>query len=119
MGVGFEWVDLTTEKEIEDECILFFEAVGIMVYKTPKYAAKVKNMRKRDKGGPDLWLLYQGVVMACEIKRPGEKQSDEQIDFEVRLRRQKIPYHLCYSKSDAQVLFKVLKEHVLNLSSRR
>ena len=100
-----------TEKEIEDQCIQFFESAGCLVYKPNKFNSAIKaHLRNIDKGAPDLWLFYQGTTIGCEIKKPKGTQSADQIAFEARLKRQSIPYYLCRGLDDAQNILREIKE---------
>jgi hypothetical protein len=72
-----------SEADIERECITYLEAYGCAIVKT--HDAKHRPVL------PGTWdavgSLPDGRFFAIEFKRPGEKLSVEQVDWEYRLPR--------------------------------
>lgn len=59
--------------------------------KLPKFAMK---------GIPDICMISQGKYIGLEVKRPGEKQSEGQIEFQRRCEAAGGAYHVVTSLDD-------------------
>ena len=60
-------------------------------------------------GYPDIELFYKGRVYFIEVKKVGNKQTFDQVQFENRMKINKIPYRICYCLEDAILFVKQIK----------
>ena len=56
------------------------------------------------KGVPDIILIKDGTFFGLEAKRPGTKQSPNQLEFERRAKENGAQYHIVHSIDDVQEL---------------
>lgn len=77
------------ETDIEKDCADLAEMLGWIAYKG---SGRV--------GAPDKIFLKQGRGFTCEFKRPGETQSDNQLDEQTILEAHGIDYYVIDNLND-------------------
>jgi hypothetical protein len=90
-------IDARLEKEIQAEVIKLYKAFGCAVYNLSQARAS-----KQTPGLPDLVCFYEdqdkynnrSFSWWHETKTPSGKQSDAQVEFQIRCRRVSVPYVL-------------------------
>ena len=64
---------------------------GWFFRKMPKHARR---------GVPDIIVVKNGTVIFLEVKRPGEKQSPDQVKFQADCEKENTRYHVVMSLDD-------------------
>jgi penicillin-binding protein-related factor A (putative recombinase) len=101
-----------SEQEIEDEIFQYCEKIPhCLVTKTDtkgnrKNGRWIKSNPKERKGKQDLILCFRGYYIAVEVKKPGEKQFKDQIDFEKEVKAAGGEYWLVKSLDEFILEFK-------------
>src|ERR1700690_196197 len=73
-------------------------------------AAKLKGhwVRFAKKGDPDIYCIYKGHYIGIEVKKPGEKQSEEQIEAMKEIRAAQGTYILAERLDDVTLWFETV-----------
>lgn len=96
-----------TEQQLQVKCVMWFdqafpeERQMLHCNDNNSYDQKEGNKKKAmgvKQGVSDLELvIYNGKVIWIELKLPGERQTEEQIRFEIRVTRRGHIYEIIYS----------------------
>lgn len=90
-----EEIDRRLEKHIQNEIIKLYKAFGCVVYSLSQARAS-----KQSPGLPDICCFYEGPDFTTsfsfwhEVKTPGGKSSEAQLEFQIRCKRTGVDYVL-------------------------
>jgi len=73
-----------SEHDIQNKIIKMCRDRGALVWRINSggtISRRGGHITQQKKGTADTFILYRGVFIAAEIKKPGEKATDEQIAF--------------------------------------
>ena len=74
-----------TERELQIKCLKYLDAVGIFAWRNNTQGIRGPNGRRCTnpaKGSPDiLGILPTGTLLGIEVKKPGGKLSEDQIQW--------------------------------------
>lgn len=83
--------DDLSENQIETQIIQYAQNLSsCLIYKTPTVGRVIGHKRIpaktcEEKGKSDIVLCFHGFYIAVEVKKPGEKQSEDQKAFEKKV----------------------------------
>ena len=71
------------ERDVVKVILDYCSAEGIFIHRRNVGAMKIdqRYIRFAKRGSADLWGIYRGRHMECEVKRPGEVPTKEQYDW--------------------------------------
>jgi hypothetical protein len=101
-----------SESEIGKEIQEYLTALGVEWYwRNQVYTGRVKSgsyMHTGKTGVADIIIVEFGHTIYVETKKPGEKQSPEQIEFQAHCIKNNQQYWLVYSLADVERKIKEL-----------
>ena len=93
---------VASETDIQSEILTALRRLGIFVRRNRQYG-RGRKAGGLGPGSADLIVCHQGRFIALEVKKPKEKQSDDQREWEAELRRAGGRYYVVTSPGEAVV----------------
>jgi len=102
-----------SEDKIHQDCYVWFHNTyphlrGLLCYNLNNSRNKIDGARNKAKGliagRSDLVLYYAANAYMIEIKNEVGSQSNEQKEWEAKIKAQSFEYHICRSLADFQSL---------------
>ena len=102
-----------SEDKIHQDCYVWFHNTyphlrGLLCYNLNNSRNKIDGARNKPKGliagRSDLVLYYSGAAYMIEMKNEDGSQSNEQKEWEAKIKSQGFEYHICRSLSEFQSL---------------